>query len=116
VSSVKKSGALVGISATPPLQKVVAGDLHGEIAGKAIRRLHDDDTDAVALDPLHHRLEAGALADRIGTRYRRIVEAIDHLVAVRLPVCFVAREQLGGGAALVEVGARQYCGVSTPSG
>ena len=32
------------------------------------------------------------------------------------PVCFVAREQLGGGAALVEVGARQYYGISTPSG
>ena len=45
----------------------VPGELHGEIAGKAIGALNDDGTETIAGDALEHVLEARALRHRVAT-------------------------------------------------
>ena len=54
----------------------MSSDLHGEIAGEAIRAFDDDHAHAVASDPIHHRLEAWPLAYRVRARHRRVIEAV----------------------------------------
>ena len=59
----------------------MAGELHREVAGKAIGALDQDRPHAVAGDPVEHRLEAGALVDRVSPRHH-VVELGDDLIAI----------------------------------
>jgi hypothetical protein len=42
------------------LEEVVAGQLHGEVAGESVGALDEDDADAIAGDAIEHGGEAGA--------------------------------------------------------
>jgi hypothetical protein len=64
----KKSGADAGMIAMPrALKHVMASELHGQVTGEPIGRLHNNGLCAVGCQPLQHLGKAGALIDRVGT-------------------------------------------------
>src|SRR6476660_4631015 len=74
VSSVKKSGADAGMDRdAESLKHVMASELHGEVTGEPIGRLHNDGFCAVGCQPLQHLGKAGALIDGISTAHGCIV-------------------------------------------
>jgi hypothetical protein len=73
------------------LEEVVPGELHREIAGKAVRALDDDRADAVAGDAVEHFLEVWALGYRVAALHRGIVEPVDDGIAGGLGVALDRR-------------------------
>jgi hypothetical protein len=58
----------------PFAQLGVTNFLHHQIASEAAGRLHDDRSDAIALDGLEHGGEARARVDGISAAHGRVVE------------------------------------------
>jgi hypothetical protein len=86
VSSVKKSGAVAQRYAEP-LQMIMAGQLHRQITGEAVRALYDDRPHAIAGDAVQHGSKARALRNRIRAPHSLVVEPFDDLVAGRPRFC-----------------------------
>jgi hypothetical protein len=59
----------------------VAGELHGQVTGEAIRTLDDDAADPIAGDAVEHCLEPRPLSNGISAAHRRMVELADKLAS-----------------------------------
>ena len=83
----------------------MAGELHHEVAGEAVRAFDNYCPRAVAEEALQHSREAWTVADGVRATHRRIIEDLDDLVSRGLGVC-LDRRALALVAVLVRANVR----------